>query len=220
MLPEIGEEGQRRLMKSSALIVGLGGLGCPVALYLAGAGVGRIGLADADLVSASNLHRQLLYNEKSIGQPKVDAARRRLQAIAPGTHFDLYHDGIRPGTARDMVAGYDIVVDCCDNYATRYLIDDTCAASGKPWVHGAISGFTGMASTFGNGVRYADLFPGREELERRPAAPEGTIGPVPGVIGSIEAAEALKILAGMVPALSGRLLTADLLTMQFNLLTL
>lgn len=222
MLPEIGGQGQRRLMESSVLIVGLGGLGCPVALYLAGAGVGRIGLADADVVSLSNLHRQLLYDEASVGCPKVEAARRRLQAVSSAARFDLLPDGFTGADAATVAAGYDLIVDCCDNYSTRYLIDDVCAALAKPWVFGSISGFRGMVSTFAADarVRYADLFPDRAELEAEPPASGGVIGPTPGVIGSIQAAEAIRLLAGGQPALAGKLLTADLLTMQFNLLDL
>lgn len=220
MLPEIGEQGQQRLMEASVLIVGLGGLGCPVALYLAGAGVGRIGLADADTVSETNLHRQLLYDSASVGRLKTDAAAERLRAVAPVTRFDLYPQGLTADNALGLIAGYDLVVDCCDNYATRYLIDDVCAALGKRWVFGSISGFRGLASVFGDGRRYADLFPEREELEQMPAASGGVIGPTPGVIGSVQAAEAIKILAGADSALAGRLLTMDLMTMQFQLLDL
>lgn len=220
MLAEIGIEGQRRLMESSVLIVGLGGLGCPVALYLAGAGVGRIGLADADTVAETNLHRQLLYDFGSVGRPKTDAAAERLQAVSPLTRFDRHPYGLTENNVRELISDYDLVLDCSDNYATRYLIDDVCVESGKMWVFGTISGFRGMASVFGDGHRYTDLFPEREELESMPAASGGVIGPTPGVIGSVQAAEAIKILAGAESALAGRLLTMDLLTMQFELLDL
>lgn len=222
MLPQIGEEGQRRLSASSVLIVGMGGLGCPVALYLAGAGVGRIGLADADTVSESNLHRQLLYSYADVGRPKVRAAMDRLRGIAPDTDFILHTRGICEDNARDIIADYDLIVDCCDNYATRFLLDDCCRELSKPWIFGSICGFDGMVSTFmpGSGTGYAMLCPDREELAARPAAAEGVIGPTPGVLGSIQAAEALKVLCGIGPALDGKLLALNLLDMEFNLLNL
>lgn len=222
MLPEIGEEGQRKLMKSSVLIVGLGGLGCPVGLYLAGAGVGGIGLADIDTVSESNLHRQLLYGYDDIGMPKVEAACKRLREVAPHALFEIYGDGLTPENAESLISKYDLTVDCCDNFATRYLLDEVCRRLGKPWVFGSIKGFCGVASTFlpGCGVHYEDIYPDKEELASQPAASAGVVGPTPGVIGSIEAVEALRILAGNKPALAGKLLTMDLLTMNFQLLDL
>lgn len=129
MLREIGETGQQLITGSSVLIVGLGGLGAPVASYLTGAGVGRIGLADNDVVGLSNLHRQLLYTENQVGMPKVEAARHRLGAISSATAFDLWPEGIDETNAREIIAGYDLVVDCCDNYSTRFLLDDVCASA-------------------------------------------------------------------------------------------
>lgn len=220
MLAEIGESGQRKLLESSALIVGLGGLGSPVAMYLAGAGVGRLGLADADTVSLTNLHRQLLYDADSVGCRKTDAARARLASVAPDSRFDLYPGGLTEASAGQIISEYNLVIDCCDNYATRYLIDDVCSELGKPWVFGSVSGFGGMASVFGCGCRYTDVFSDREELARRLPAAGGIIGPAAGVIGSIQAAEAVKILAGMKPTLDGRLLIADMLNMDFKIFDL
>ncbi|MCX4331790.1 MAG: HesA/MoeB/ThiF family protein [Muribaculaceae bacterium] len=220
MLAEIGETGQRRLMESSVLIVGLGGLGCPVALYLAGAGVGRIGLADADSVSETNLHRQLLYADGDVGRSKCEAARERLAAVAPHCRFELHPQGLIPENVRELIACYDLVVDCCDNYATRFMIDDVCAELGKTWVFGAISGYGGMVSVFNGLHRYDSLFPDRESLGGEPASSGAVMGPTPGVVGSVEAAEAIKILAGSKPALAGRLFTADLLTMNFQTIEL
>lgn len=219
MLPEIGEEGQRRLLGASVLVVGLGGLGCPVALYLAGAGVGRIGLADADTVSLHNLQRQMLYTEADVDRPKVDAAVGMLRVRSSHTRFDTYPDGLTADNARSIIAGYDLVVDCTDNFATRFLIDDVCAELGKPWIMGAIAEFSGMVTVFqsGSSSRLDAVFHDRDELSSRPAARAGVIGATPGVVGAIEAAEAVKILAGMTPALSGRLFTIDLLTMQTSL---
>ncbi|MDE7141388.1 MAG: HesA/MoeB/ThiF family protein, partial [Muribaculaceae bacterium] len=205
-----------------ALIVGLGGLGCPVGLYLAGAGVGRIGLCDSDTVSASNLQRQTLYGEAQVGEPKVEAARRRLAGLNSGVRFEPHPAGLTPERAADIIAAYDVVVDCCDNFATRYLISDTCRALGRPWVHGTIGEFRGQVATFmpGRGAAYDDLYPDREALSARPAASGGVLGAVPGVVGAIQAAEALKVLLGMEGTLAGRLLSVDLSTMTFNTFTL
>lgn len=220
ILPEIGPEGQKRIAAASVLIIGLGGLGCPVALYLTGAGVGHIGLADHDTVSESNLHRQLLYTFHDIGKPKVVAAHERLAPVAPSTVFDTYPDGITENNAAEIFSRYDLIVDCTDNHAARYLTDSVCTALGKTWIYGSVSGFTGLASVFtpGNTFSYADLFPDRDLLLSQKAAAEGVIGPTPGVLGCIEAAEALKILAGIPSALAGKLLSMNLLTMNFELM--
>lgn len=221
MLPEIGIEGQRRLRQASVLIVGLGGLGCPAAMYLAGAGTGRIGLCDADTVSLSNLQRQTLYSTADTGLAKTEAAYRRLSALDPGIRFDLHPQGLTPTNAEAVIQDYDIVVDCCDNHATRYLIDDTCKRLGKPWVYGSIGAFEGMVSTFTpGGVRYRDIFPDSDELAARPPSSGGVIGAVPGIIGAIEAAEAVKLICGFGDTLEGRLLTADIKTMTFNTIDL
>lgn len=216
MLPELGPEGQRRLAEGSALVVGVGGLGSAVSLYLTAAGVGRIGLIDADTVSASNLQRQVLYTEAEVGLPKVERARQRLAALSSHTQFDCYDMRLTPENAGAIVAQYDVVVDGCDNFATRYLIDDACAACGKPYVYGTIGGFYGQVSVFNHrgGRRYCDLYPERDELAARPAQPAGVVGTTPGVIGCTEAAEAIKLLAGCGEVLRNRLFTIDMLTMQ------
>ena len=148
MLREIGPEGQRRLAGASVLVVGVGGLGSPAALYLTGAGVGRLGLADPDRVSESNLQRQTLYTESQIGRPKTEAARERLAALSSQTRFECYPAGLTAENAREVISRYDLVVDCCDNFPTRYLIDDACAECGKPWVHGSIGEFQGQVALF------------------------------------------------------------------------
>lgn len=199
MLPEIGEEGQRRLQEASVLIVGLGGLGCPVSLYLAGAGVGKLGLVDPDTVSLSNLHRQLLYTEEQIGELKVEAASRRL----PCSEIGLYAQEF----SAELAEGYDLIMDCTDNFRTRYLIDSL----GKRWVHGSVSGFEGRVAVFDATHRYADLFPDCEGK-----ATGGIVGPTAGVIGSIQASEAIKLICGIHPNLLGRLLTMNLLTSEFK----
>lgn len=219
LLPEIGPEGQQRLLCSAVLLVGLGGLGTAVAPALAAAGVGRIGLADPDTVGESNLQRQTLYTERQIGQPKCEAARERLAALSSHTLYDLHAEGITPENARRIIAGYDLVIDCCDNFPTRYLLDDVCVACGKPWVHGAIGAFGGMVTVFNHrrAKRYAELYPDREALCAREQTVQGVVGTVPAVVGALEASEALKILARFGEMLDGRLFTIDLKTMQTEL---
>lgn len=219
LLPEIGPEGQQRLLCSAVLLVGLGGLGSAVAPALAAAGVGHIGLADPDTVSESNLQRQTLYTERQIGQPKCEAARERLAALSSHTLYDLHAEGITPENARRIIAGYDLVIDCCDNFPTRYLLDDVCVACGKPWVHGAIGAFGGMVTVFNHrrAKRYAELYPDREALCAREQTVQGVVGTVPAVVGALEASEALKILARFGEMLDGRLFTIDLKTMQTEL---
>ena len=216
MLPEIGPEGQRRLAASSVLLVGAGGLGSPAALYLTGAGVGRLGLADPDTVSESNLQRQVLYTESQIGRPKPTAARERLAALSSSTRFDLHPEGLTAENARELVAAYDLVVECCDNFATRYLLDEACAEVGRPWVYGSIGAFHGQVSLFNGrtGRRYTELYPDREALCALPRSTAGVLGTVPGVIGAIEASEAIKWIAGFGEPLEGKLFTIDLKTLQ------
>ena len=220
MLPEIGTEGQRRLAEASVLIVGVGGLGSAAALYLTGAGIGRIGLADADCVAESNLQRQILYTERQIGTPKTEAARERLAALSSQTRFDCHPQGITPQNAERIVAQYDLVIDCCDNFPTRYLLDDVCAACGKPWVYGSIGAFHGQVRLFNyrSRRRFRVLYPDRETLCSMPRTTAGVLGTVPGVIGTIEASEALKVLAGFGEPLDGRLFTIDLLTLQSEIM--
>lgn len=216
LLPEIGEEGQQKLENASVLIVGLGGLGCPVALYLAGAGIGRIGLADIDTVGESNLHRQLLYDSNDIGKFKVHQAATRLKRIAPNSEFDVIPEGLNPANGDGLIQDYDLIVDCCDNYRTRYLLDDLCRKHNKDWIFGSIQGFEGMISVFGPNHNYASLFSDRDALEPQAPASGGVIGPTPGTIGAIQAAEAIKILTGNKSSLRGKLLLVDLLNMKFN----
>ena len=215
MLPEIGTEGQRRIQDASVLLVGAGGLGAAVATYLCGAGVGRIGIADNDVVSLSNLQRQTLYTEAQIGLPKVFMAAERLKAMNSGVRVETFLDGIHAGNAEAVISGFDLVMDCCDNFPTRYLIDDVCAELGKAWVHGAISEFAGQVTVFGaaGARRYRELYPDREYLCGLPRTVRGVIGAVPGFIGCLQACEAVKLITGIGKALDGRLLTIDCLTM-------
>lgn len=215
LLPMIGDEGQRKVAAARVLVVGLGGLGAPVASYLAGAGVGTLGLCDLDTVSLSNLQRQILYTAEEVGMPKAEQALWRLEAQNEDVEFRLHPDGLTPENADTTVGDYDLVMDCTDNFATRYLIDDACAAAGIPWVHAAIGEVTGQLSVFNFGERprrFADLFPDRDALIAMPPRMLGAIGPVAGVVGSLQALEAMKVIVGFGSPLTGRLLTLDLLT--------
>ena len=196
------------------------GLGSAAALYLTGAGVGRIGLADADTVSKSNLQRQVLYTERQIGMPKSAAARERLAALSSHTAFECRPEGITPENARPILDGYDLILDCCDNFPTRYLLDDLCAACRKPWVHGSIGEFYGQVTVFNGrkGRRYRDLYPDRKALCARPRITQGVLGTVPGVIGTLQASEAIKYLCGFGEPLDGRLFTIDLRTLQTQII--
>ena len=219
ILPEIGEEGQRKLQKAKVLIVGVGGLGSPIALYLAGAGVGYIGLVDDDVVSISNLQRQVLYSEKELGKPKAVCAAERLSALNSEIKVAHYPTRLTENNARDIIRKYDMVVDGCDNFTTRYLINDICIEQGKPYIYGAICGFEGQVSVFNYGNRkksYRDLYPDEEEMKRMPPPPKGVMGITPAVVGSIEATEVLKIICGFGNVLAGELWTIDLRTLQSN----
>ncbi|MBD3589294.1 HesA/MoeB/ThiF family protein [Bacteroides sp. GM023] len=219
ILPEIGEEGQKKLLDAKVLIVGVGGLGSPIALYLAGAGVGRIGLVDDDVVSISNLQRQVLYSEKELGKFKAVCAAERLSALNSEIKIQPYSTRLTEDNAFDIIGEYNMVVDGCDNFATRYLINDICIQQGKPYIYGAICGFEGQVSVFNFGDRkksYRDLYPDEEEMKRMPPPPKGVMGITPAVVGSIEATEVLKVIGGFGDVLAGELWTIDLRTLQSN----
>lgn len=213
LLPEIGEAGQARLDRASVLIVGAGGLGSPVAMYLAAAGVGRIVLVDDDVVSLSNLHRQILYSASDVGRPKVDCAARRLRELNPDVKVDPCMMRLDDSCADGLVRGCDLVMDCTDNFPARLVIDRACAAAGVPWVHGAVEAFSGHVALFGGAgrKRYADLFPDITPTDYPPKN-QAIAGPTAGVVGSIMAAEAMKLLAGLPTPLDGGLQIIDLLT--------
>lgn len=222
MLPEIGEEGQRRLQRSSILIVGVGGLGSAAALYLTAAGVGHIGLADPDRVSVSNLQRQILYSESEVGMKKCEMAYLRLKALSSLTTTECYNDGITPQNAREIIGKYDLIIDCCDNFATRYLLDDVCRETGRAWVHGAIGDFTGQVTIFNGrkGISYSYLYPDREELTLRKAAPQGVLGTLPGIIGTLQASEAIKYIVGFGDSLDGRLFRINTKSLETDIMEL
>lgn len=220
MLPEIGETGQAKLKAAKVLIVGVGGLGSPIALYLAGAGVGTIGLVDDDVVSLSNLQRQIVYTEEEIGDLKSICASMRLAAFNQEIQINACPGRLDRQNARELISQYDIVVDGCDNFATRYLINDICLELDKPYVYGAINGFEGQVSVFnyGEGIRknYRDLYPDEEEMLSMPAPSKGVIGVTPAITGSVQATEVLKIICGFGEVLAGKLWTIDLRTLQSN----
>lgn len=220
MLPDFGPEGQRRLARSRVLLIGAGGLGSAAAIYLAGAGVGHITVADADTVSLSNLQRQVLYTEAQVGAPKAATAAARLQALNSGIEVCPVAEFITADNAADLVRGHDLVLDCTDNFAARYVIDDACAAAGIPWVYASIGEFQGQISLFGgpSGTRYSHLYPDRELLCAAPRRTLGVLGAVPGILGAMQAAEAVKYLAGIGRPLDGRLFCIDLLTFNTTLL--
>lgn len=219
MVPEIGLEGQRRLKSTSVLIVGAGGLGSPAALYLAAAGIGRIGLVDDDVVDASNLQRQVLHGTSQIDRPKVDSGRERLLDLNPYIQVEAHLDSFVQNTAEKIASGYDIVMDCSDNFATRYLINDLCALTGRPDVYGAIYRFEGQVSVFDarSGPCYRCLFPDPPPEGVAPACGEaGVFSLTPGVIGTLQAVEAVKLALGAGDPLIGRMLMFDGLAMNIR----
>jgi adenylyltransferase/sulfurtransferase len=223
ILPEVGLEGQRRLKNSRVLIVGVGGLGSPAALYLAAAGVGTLGLVDFDLVERSNLQRQVLHHTDAIGKPKLSSAAARIRGVNPGVEVVLHETRLTSENALEILAGYDVILDGSDNFPTRYLVNDACAMLDKPDVYGSIFRFDGQASVF-----WASRGPCYRCLYREPPPPElvpscaegGVLGVLPGVIGSLQALEALKLLLGAGESLVGRLLLFDALRLQFRELAL
>lgn len=218
-LPEIGETGQRRLKASSVLVVGAGGLGSPAALYLAAAGVGRLTICDFDVVDASNLQRQVLFGTADVGHAKVEAAAERLRALNPHVAVATVPDRVSSSNAQSLVDGHDVVVDGSDNFGTRYLVSDACVLAAKPYVYGSIFRFEGQASVFHApaGPCYRCLFPEPPPEGLVPnCAQAGVLGALAGLVGSIQAAEAVKCLLGAGSTLAGRLLLVDLLAATFR----
>jgi adenylyltransferase/sulfurtransferase len=223
VLPEFGEEGQRRLKAARVLLVGAGGLGSPVALYLAAAGVGTLGLVDFDVVDASNLQRQILHGTPDVGRPKVESAQSRLKAINPNVAVEAHHVRFSAANALELAGAYDVVVDGADNFGTRYLVNDACVMTGKPNAYGAIFRFEGQASVFGapGGPCYRCLFPEPPPAGLVPSCAEaGVLGVLPGLIGTIQATETIKLITGIGTPLAGRLIIYDALQMSFRELRL
>ena len=223
IIPELGEAGQEKLKKSHVLVVGAGGLGSPVLMYLAAAGTGTIGIVDPDKVETCNLQRQTLYTTMDIGLCKAEVASRRLASLNPLINLLSYPVRFALDNAEDLLTGYDIAVDCSDNYATRYLLSDTTRRAGIPLVYGAVSQFMGQASVFNykGGPSYRDLYPEEKNIISDTGRPEqGVIGALPGIIGSVQACEVIKIITGAGVTLSGKLLQVDALNLRAEIISI
>ena len=223
MIPEVGLEGQQKLKSASVLIVGTGGLGSPIALYLAAAGVGRIGLVDYDRVESSNLQRQVIHSQDSVGEPKVESARRRLLDLNSFIRVDTFDTVLNSSNARAIAADYQILVDGTDNFPTRYLLNDLAVFTGKPFVYGSVFRFEGQAAVFDarNGPCYRCLFAEPPDPALVPSCGEsGVFGVMPGIIGTIQAAETIKLILGIGETLTGKLLLVDALDSAFQKVTL
>jgi sulfur-carrier protein adenylyltransferase/sulfurtransferase len=223
IMPEVGVEGQRRLKAARVLCVGAGGLGSPASLYLAAAGVGTLGLVDFDTVDFSNLQRQVLYDTADVGRPKLAAARARLSGLNPEVNVVTHETALKSSNALDILGQYDVIVDGADNFPTRYLVNDACVLLGKPNAYGSIFRFDGQASVFAvkGGPCYRCLYPEPPPPGLVPSCAEGgVLGVLPGVIGTIQATEAIKLIVGAGQPLVGRLLLFDALRMSFRTLTL
>jgi len=222
VLPGVGEEGQEKLLKSSVLVVGAGGLGSPALMYLAAAGVGRIGIIDNDTVSSSNLQRQIIHNVSWVGKSKVESASNWIKGLNPDIEVVEIDDRLTKANSLEILGGYDVIIDGTDNFQSRYLIGDVCEILDKTWIFGSIHRFEGQVSTFNfnGGPNYRDLFPTPPPPELAPNCSEaGVLGILPGIVGTIQATEALKVILGIGENLSGKLLAIDALTMGMRTLS-
>ncbi|MEL6459653.1 MAG: molybdopterin-synthase adenylyltransferase MoeB [Cyanobacteria bacterium J06621_15] len=223
ILPEVGLEGQKRLKAAAVLCIGTGGLGSPLLLYLAAAGIGRIGIVDFDVVDNSNLQRQVIHGTSWVGKPKIESAKNRIHEINPDCQVDLYETRLSSENALDILKPYDVVVDGTDNFPTRYLVNDACVLLDKPNVYGSIFRFEGQATVFNyeGGPNYRDLYPEPPPPGMVPSCAEGgVLGVLCGIIGTIQATETVKIIIGQGNTLSGRLMLYDALNMSFRELKL
>ncbi|MGB3534962.1 MAG: molybdopterin-synthase adenylyltransferase MoeB [Microcoleaceae cyanobacterium] len=223
ILPEVGLAGQKRLKAASVLCIGTGGLGAPLLLYLAAAGIGRIGIVDFDIVDSSNLQRQVIHGTSWVGKPKIESAKNRIHEINPHCQVDLYNTRLSSENALEILEPYDVVVDGTDNFPTRYLVNDACVLLNKPNVYGSIFRFEGQATVFNyeGGPNYRDLYPEPPPPGMVPSCAEGgVLGILPGLIGVIQATETVKIILGNGETLSGRLLLYNSLNMTFRELKL
>jgi molybdopterin/thiamine biosynthesis adenylyltransferase len=219
ILKEVGGKGQKRLLDGKVLIIGAGGLGSPAALYLAAAGVGVLGIADADVVDISNLQRQVIHHTTDVGKPKVMSAREKMEAINPDVRVNTHQTRINAGNILDIIKDYDFIIDGTDNFAAKFLINDACVMAGKPYSHAGILHFIGQTMTVkpGESPCYRCVFPTPPPPDSIPTcAQAGVIGVLPGVIGSIQATEAVKFLIGVGELLTGRLLIYDAEGMEFR----
>ncbi len=221
LLPQVGEEGQLRLKEASVLVIGAGGLGAPLLQYLVAAGVGRIGIIDDDVVSLSNLHRQILYGTDDVGRPKVEVAAEKLGRLNPHVELEPLNERITPDNALELISRYDLVADGTDNFATRYLVNDACVLTGRVNVYASIYRFDGQVSVFGapNGPCYRCLFPEPPRPGSVPSCAEGgVLGVLPGMLGTLQATEVIKWITGVGEPLVGKLLLVDALTMEMRTL--
>ncbi len=216
-LPEVGPEGQRKLLCSSVLVIGAGGLGSPIIIYLTAAGVGKIGVCDKDKVDISNLHRQIIHTTEGIGRPKTTSAKERAVALNPDVEIVEYQQFITEENAEDIFADYDFIIDATDNYATKAMINDVCVRMGKPFSHGAIREFEGQLFTYVPGsASYRDFYGEAPTNDEAPKAAQfGLFGVIAGIVGVLQAAECLKFLCGIEGLLTDRLLCIDARTMTF-----
>ncbi|HHZ74290.1 MAG TPA: molybdopterin-synthase adenylyltransferase MoeB [Candidatus Poseidoniales archaeon] len=221
ILPDVGIEGQQKLKDASICVIGAGGLGSPALLYLAAAGIGRIGIVDDDIVDLTNLQRQIIHSNAAIGESKAESAARRISELNPEITVEIHNCRLGIENALEILAEYHVIVDGVDNIPTRYIISDACEILGKPWVYGSIFRFEGQTSLFNHlgGPNYRDLFPDPPPPEAVPSCAEaGVLGVLPGVIGSIQATEALKVILGIGETLSGKLLIYDAKNIDFQTL--
>lgn len=222
MLKEVGGKGQEILLKGRVLIIGAGGLGSPIALYLAAAGVGNIGIADADNVELSNLQRQIAHHTKDVGRSKVVSAKEKMAAMNPDININTYGKRVTAGNILDIIKNYDFIIDATDNFASKFLINDACVLSGKTYSHGGVLQFVGQTMTVkpGESACYRCIFPSPPSAEiDAPCSRAGVLGVLPGLIGCIQATEAIKYLLGKGELLTGRLLVFDALPMKFREVT-
>lgn len=218
LLKDVGVEGQEKIMNARVLVVGAGGLGSPVSLYLAAAGTGTIGLVDSDVVDLSNLQRQIIHFNKDVGVAKVESAREKIRAVNPEVKVETYQEFLDASNAADIIGRYDFIVDATDNHAAKYLVNDTCVMEGKPFVHGGVLGFQGNAFTHLPGTAcYRCLFPEPPAAGTIPTTAQvGVLGSVVGILGTIQATETMKYFTGAGELLVNRLLSFDALTMSFH----
>ncbi len=216
-LSEIGTEGQLRIQSASVLVVGAGGLGCPVLQYLAAAGVGTIGIVDNDIVEESNIQRQVIYGTDYLGKSKAESSGKYLENLNPEIKTIIYIFRLTQ-TNIDIIEKYDIIIDCTDNFETRYILNDACLQLRKPWIYGAIHKYEGQVSVFNyqGGPSYRDLFPNKSEADIPDCATVGVLGVLPGITGMLQATECIKMITGIGDILSGKLLVFDMLKNQFN----
>ena len=218
LLEGFGEEGQQKLKRSKVLVIGTGGLGSPVLLYLAAAGIGTLGIIDHDVVDISNLQRQILHHTEDVGMPKITSAERKLKALNPDVHIISYKEYFTSDNAAKLVRQYDFIVDCCDNYETKFLINDICVAEQKPYSHGAVLALRGEVMTYIPGCAdYRSVFDNPpKDGERINAAQVGVLGAMAGIVGSIQATETIKYLTGIGELITNRILIIDGKPMLFH----